>query len=93
MNFNDFNVSSVKMKNFTIRDLFMRQLVQLKTLTVDKAVAITQAYPTPRHLIQEYRQCHDKQEAENRLSSIQYGKLKKTIGPTISKIIYNLYNL
>lgn len=93
MNFNHFNASTMKMKNFTIRDLFMRQLIQLKTLTVEKAVAITEVYPTPSHLFKKYRECQSKEQAENLLTLIKYGKLKKNIGPTISKIIYDLYNL
>lgn len=93
MNFKEFADATVKMKNFTIRDLFLRQLLQLKTLSIDKALAITNIYPTPRHLIRNYEQSHSKFEAENLLASIQFGKFKKPIGSTISKTIYNLYNL
>lgn len=93
MNYRELTDSTVKMKNFTIRDLFLRQLLQLKTLSIDKALAIAEAYPTPRHLIRKYHQSHSQIEAENLLSGIKFGKFKKPIGPTISKIIYNLYNL
>lgn len=93
MDFKEFTVGTTKMKNFTIRDLFLRQLLQLKTLSIDKAVAITQLYPTPRHLILKYQQCSSKIEEENLLANIQFGKFKKTIGSTISKVIYNLYTL
>lgn len=83
----------MKARRFTIRELFMRQLVQLKTLSVDKAVAITEVYSTPRCLINAYRGCVDKKEAENLLASIRFGKLRKTIGPTISQAIYDLYSI
>lgn len=51
MEFADFSQLSTKMRNFTIKDLFVRQLVQLKALSVEKALAITKIYPTPTHLL------------------------------------------
>lgn len=93
MTFADFAENSTKMRNFTIRDLFMRQLVQLKTLSIDKAVAITEAYPTPRDLILAYRNCADNQDALNLLADIRFGKFQKPIGATISQTLYNLYSL
>lgn len=51
MQFTEFSQGSTKMRNFTIKDLFVRQLVQLKTLSVEKALAITKIYPTPSHLL------------------------------------------
>lgn len=93
MDFKEFTEITTKMKNFTIRDLFLRQLIQLKSLSIDKALAITEHYPTPQSLIRAYRDCNDRFDAENLLSNIQFGKFKKPIGSTISKIIYNLYNL
>lgn len=93
MTFNDFTENSTKMKNFTIRDLFMRQLVQLKTLSIDKAVAITEIYPTPRDLILAYRNCPNKNDAANLLADIRFGKFHKPIGTTISQTLYNLYSL
>lgn len=91
--FNDFAENSTKMKNFTIRDLFMRQLVQLKTLSIDKAVAITDIYPTPRDLILAYRNCPEKADALNLLAHIRFGKFQKPIGAAISQTLYNLYSL
>lgn len=82
----------MKARNFKIRELFMRQLVQLKTLSIDKAIAITELYPTPKSLINAYRDCADQKQAENLLANIQFGKLRKSIGATISQAIYNLYN-
>lgn len=91
LSFTEFAEASMKAKSFAIRELFMRQLVQLKTLSIDKAVAITQVYPTPRCLINAYRRCNGRIEAENLLATIQFGKFKKTIGSTISQTLYNFY--
>lgn len=92
MDFKEFAVSTGKMRNFTVRDLFMRQLVQLKTLSIDKALAITEVYPTPRSLTVAYAKCFDQSERMNLLANIPCGKLRKPLGATISGIICNFYN-
>lgn len=91
MDFKEFSESSGKMRNFTIRDMFNRQLVSLKTLSIDKALAITEIYPTPQSLLSAYDQCFDESEAMNLLASIPCGKLKRPLGSTISHIIYKMY--
>lgn len=68
----------------------MKQLLQLKGVSVDKALAIVEKYPTPRSLIFAYRD-NPGIQGEKLLATIPYGKLRKNIGPTISKTIYRLY--
>lgn len=92
MCFSDFCTTTAKMKNFTIRDMFMRQLVSLKSLSVDKATAITTIYPTPQSLMRAYYRCFDDFEAANLLANIPCGKLKRPLGATISQTIHKLYN-
>lgn len=92
IDFNEFKLSTKKMSNFKINDLFLRQLLQLKSLSIDKAIAIIKEYPTPKSLIEKYKQCQNQSEAENLLTNIKFGKLNKTIGLVISKIIYQFYN-
>lgn len=91
MNFKEFAEASGKMRNFTIRDMFNRQLVSLKTLSIDKALAITERYPTPRSLLTAYDRCFDENEAMNLLANIPCGKLKRPLGTAISHTMYRLY--
>lgn len=91
MNFKEFSESTGKMRNFTIRDMFNRQLVSLKSLSIDKALAITEIYPTPRSLSTAYDRCFDEADAINLLANILCGKLKRPLGATISQTIYKLY--
>lgn len=92
MEYKQFSQSTVKMRNFTIKDLFVRQLLQLKSLSLDKALAIIDQYPTPTNLRDAYRDCTNIEDAENLLATIKFGKLKSSIGSTISTIVYKLYN-
>lgn len=91
MEFKEFNKASIKGKDPTVQEIFVKQLLLLKGLSVDKALAIVEVYPTPRNLILSYRKCVTQSEAENLLADIQYGPMSRTIGTVISKTIYQLY--
>lgn len=93
MRFDEFAETTGKMKHFTIRDMFVRQLVSLKSLSVEKALAIVEQYPSPQSLFQAYARCFGESEAVELLSNVRSGKLKRPLGSTISKIIYDFYNL
>jgi crossover junction endonuclease MUS81 len=67
----------------------MKQLLQLHGLSVEKAQAIVERYPTPRALMAAYQ---DEGSAEEKLlANIHYGSLNRQIGPVISRTIYQFY--
>lgn len=76
------------LQNFSVKEMFIRQLVQLKGLSVGKALAITDKYPTPQSLIQAYRFGGD----ENLLSDILCKETSRCVGPTTSKAVYFMYS-
>lgn len=93
LDYREFTANTTKMRNFRVRDMFVRQLLQLKTLSLDKALAIVGQYPTPSRLLRAYDACGDDAGAAERLlAPIRYGVAMKTIGPAISKVLYHLYN-
>ena len=69
--------------------MFVRQLLQLKGMSIDKALAIVEHYSTPRLLIEAFQEsgCNGKLL----LANIEFGNKKRLIGPIISKTIYQLY--
>lgn len=67
----------------------MRHLLQLKGLSVDKALAIAERYQTPRLLIDAMQSSEGKSELL--LSSIVFGERKRQIGPVLSKTVHQLY--
>lgn len=95
MHFGEFNQSASKWGAVTIKDFFVRQLIQLDKMTVEKAMAITNVYPTPRALLNAYA---DPQLVANDtarqalLSKITYGASRRAIGASLSKIIFDLYH-
>ncbi|KAJ8716770.1 hypothetical protein PYW07_003397 [Mythimna separata] len=91
MTFDYFNKSSAKSKPLTVTDTFIKLLLQLKGMSVDKALAITEKYPTPRSLINAYVKC-DRREGETLLANLKYGELHRNVGPATSKSIYQLFS-
>lgn len=89
MLFSDFNRDSVKSKELSIRDLFVRMLLQIKGMSVDKAIRIVDEYSTPALLFKAY-ESRSSSEGERLL-----GELKttngKNIGQSLSKTVYSFF--
>ncbi|XP_031441011.1 crossover junction endonuclease MUS81 isoform X1 [Clupea harengus] len=91
MSFTEFNHGAVKSKCQTVREVFARQLMQISGLSGDKAAAILEHYNTVNSLVRAYGQCASEAQKEKLLSSIRYGKLKRNLGPALSRTVYQLY--
>ncbi|EFN89689.1 crossover junction endonuclease MUS81 isoform X1 [Harpegnathos saltator] len=89
MEFKEFNKSSSKQRTFKVSEMFIRQLLQLKGMSVDKVMAIVKHYATPEVLIASLQSCDE--NGEQLLASIQVGDKKRQLGHVISKTIYQLY--
>lgn len=87
-----FAATTTKMRNFTVRDMFIRQLLQLKTLSLDKALAIVRSYPTPSRLVRAFDECQRNGMAGDLLlAKLEFGVAKRAIGPAISKSVHQLF--
>lgn len=75
----------------TVREVFVQQLLQLHSLSLERAMAIVDLYPTPRCLMDAYDTCITSDEARNLLANIRYGQLERPMGERISQIIYEFY--
>lgn len=69
--------------------MFVKQLLQIKGMSVDKALAIVNIYSTPKILKATYNE--DKAKSEKLLANVRYGTLNKNIGPVLSKIVYQFF--
>lgn len=92
MTFSFFNKSSCKNKALTVTETFIKLLLQLKGVSVEKALAITNVYKTPRSLMVAYSKCSQK-EGEILLANLKHGDKCRNVGPTISKSIYQLFSI
>lgn len=90
MTFAFFNKASMKTKVLTVTETFIKILLQVKGVSVEKALAITKAYSTPKSLIEEYKRCNEK-DGQFLLANLKYGDTGQNVGLTISKSIYHLF--
>lgn len=68
--------------------MFIRQLLQLKGMSVDRATAIVERYPSPRILIAALE---NSANGEQLLANIQVSDKRRQLGSSISKTVYQLY--
>lgn len=94
MHFSEFNSLASKWGAVKVRDFFIRQLIQLFQMSVEKAMAITNVYSTPRSLLNAYDDPHKSElDRQSLLSKITYGVTKRPIGLSLSKIVYDLFHI
>nr|CAD7392558.1 unnamed protein product [Timema cristinae] len=85
--FTEFSKISGKTRNYKVKEMFVKHLLQLRGLSVEKALAIVEKYDTPHTLLQAY----EKGDGEKLLAGITHGSLNRLLGPVISKAIHQLY--
>lgn len=91
MTLNEFNLCAEKITNFTSQEMFIKHLLKFKGLSVAKAKAIVNYYPTVTALLEAYELCETEKEKEFLLSEITYGNFERKLGPNLSRKIYRFY--
>ncbi|XP_026543353.1 crossover junction endonuclease MUS81 [Notechis scutatus] len=91
LTFAEFNEGAVKNKAQTVYEVFARQLMQVSGLSGEKAAAILEKYKTPASLMEAYAACPDGESQEYLLSTIKCGQLQRNLGPSLSKMLAQLY--
>ncbi|EDV45419.1 crossover junction endonuclease MUS81 [Drosophila erecta] len=83
---------SAKNAQLTVREVFVQQLLQLHSLSLERAMAIVERYPTPRCLLDAYAECADQKQARLLLSGITCGPLERPLGDKISQCLHEFYS-
>ena len=91
LTFNEFSCDSLKITNFTAKEMFVRSLLRFHGATLEKCKAITNLYSTLPSLLEAYDECENAKAKEQLLSSITYGLPEKKINNTLSKMIYTYF--
>ncbi|XP_054707862.1 crossover junction endonuclease MUS81-like [Uloborus diversus] len=89
--FTEFNCSSMKNKSLTVKEMFAKHLLQFFGLSVDRAAAIVEHFPTPALFLEAYNNCETEEEQIQLVSSIKFGSFKKNIGPALSRAVHQFY--
>ncbi|XP_022363273.1 crossover junction endonuclease MUS81 isoform X3 [Enhydra lutris kenyoni] len=91
LTFSDFNAGAIKNKAQSVREVFARQLMQVRGVSGEKAAAIVDKYSTPASLLAAYDACATPKEQEMLLSTIKCGQLQRNLGPALSRTLSQLY--
>ncbi|XP_055271482.1 crossover junction endonuclease MUS81 isoform X2 [Moschus berezovskii] len=91
LTFSDFNAGAMKNKAQSVRDVFARQLMQVRGVSGEKAAALVARYSTPASLLAAYDACATPKEQEMLLSTIKCGPLQRNLGPVLSRTLSQLY--
>lgn len=83
---------SAKNAQLSVREVFVQQLLQLHSLSLERAMAIVERYPTPRWLLDAYAECADQKQARLLLASIPCGPLERPLGDKISQCLHEFYS-
>ncbi|XP_074132454.1 crossover junction endonuclease MUS81 isoform X1 [Sminthopsis crassicaudata] len=89
--FSAFNDKAMKNKAQSVREVFARQLMQVRGVSGEKAAALLEKYQTPASLLAAYDACANPEEQEKLLSSVKCGRLQRNLGPALSRTLYQLY--
>ncbi|XP_051823010.1 crossover junction endonuclease MUS81 [Antechinus flavipes] len=89
--FSSFNDAAMKNKAQSVREVFARQLMQVRGVSGEKAAALLEKYQTPARLLAAYDACASPQEQEKLLSSVKCGRLQRNLGPALSRTLCQLY--
>ncbi|XP_017114434.1 crossover junction endonuclease MUS81 [Drosophila elegans] len=82
---------SAKNAQLTVREVFVQQLLQLHSLSLDRAMSIVERYPTPRCLLEAYAECPDAKQASLLLARIPCGPLERPLGEKPSQCLHEFY--
>uniref|UniRef100_A0A8D0TSU1 Crossover junction endonuclease MUS81 n=1 Tax=Sus scrofa TaxID=9823 RepID=A0A8D0TSU1_PIG len=91
LTFNEFNTGAMKNKAQSVREVFARQLMQVRGVSGEKAAALVDRYSTPASLLAAYDACATSKEQEMLLSTIKCGPLQRNLGPALSRTLSQLY--
>ncbi|XP_066912405.1 crossover junction endonuclease MUS81-like isoform X2 [Clytia hemisphaerica] len=91
--FNEFSSQTDKNKVLTCREMFVKQLMQMKGVSAERAVAIVNLYPTPSCLMDALDQLPTNEQKMNIVTDLPFGKARKKIGLPISRQLYAHYTM
>lgn len=96
--FETFSVLSSKSDMLTLKDLYLKMLMCVRSLSGDKAIEIQKRWPTPRHFVEAYDQAKIEGEITGRggpedMVFAQLGQLVgvKKVGRALSKKIADVW--
>lgn len=90
--FESFQAAMSKSSLLSLRTLFIKMLMAIRGITLDKALAIQKVYPTPRHLLEAYQSLSTVDEKKLMLfTKLGTGIMRKKITKLLSEKVYEVW--
>lgn len=86
MKYKQFNQMSNKLRNYKVKEMFIKQLMQLSGLSLAKAMVIVDHYPTPLILVNAFHE-----HGQDLLADLKYTQLGTRLGNVVSSALYQFY--
>lgn len=80
-----------KSANLTPQDIFTKQLLMVKQLTVEKAIAITQKFPSILSLWKLYQSLPDERSREHYFKDWMASSSQRKFGLVLSRRLYKIF--
>lgn len=87
----EFMVDNTKDAHLTVRDVFARQLMQVRGCSAARAAAIVAVYPTVTSLCAAYAKAGSELQRSRMLADIRPGDAAQRIGPQLSDDIFKAF--
>lgn len=93
MTFSEFQTKGAKIKNWTVREMFAKHLIQITGMSDKRVAVIIKKYPTVSALVEAYKNCDSEQQRESLLAKLVIPDSNRNIGPALSKRVYTCYRI
>lgn len=92
IDFDSFQTGLSKSGMLTIREVYIKMLMSIKGVSVEKAMAIQAQWPTPIALYEAYEALTSEQLKESMIHvALKSGPLRQRVGRALSKTIYEVW--
>ncbi|CAB3387679.1 Hypothetical predicted protein [Cloeon dipterum] len=91
--FKEFQQGSVKIENFTVREMFAQLLLQIQGTSVDSVCAVVEKFPTLAHMRGAFANCDSLSEKIGLLTVLQFGPSKRSLPYEVAKRIVHFFTV
>lgn len=93
LSLNEFQVDNTKDAHLTVRDVFARQLMQVRGCSASRAAAIVALYPTAASLCAAYAKAGNDVQRSRMLAELRPADAAQRVGPQLSDDIFRAFAL
>jgi len=91
MTWQEYNESSYKRKKVCTREMFIRALMVVRGMSLERALTIATVYPTVTTLLQAFDGCDEVKQKDKLLADLRCPISGRRIGPALSKVLKQIF--